>query len=595
MSTNDDTLLTVQGLRSDDSTQSNWVNVPAAWDISSGLNLKQPAPGNSNTWKLSPENPGTGTIHVSIPESDSTLPDSLHVVFTRGAPVSASIDILTPPDKIIAGQPIQVKVSIMNKDGLVPGYFCFSPDSSTGQVNYQDTLGNGGRKDTASIIIDGVKVPLTQRPDNSSLTSQCFENGVDTMTMTLFYAPSSPDSAHEIFAALGNLATIKSAPFTLNPAALDSLALEYADGAPLGDSVSIKYPLGTLMLVAIGFDKYGNSRGPELSDWTTTQKLHPIDNPVLGIAQIYYDASTVKDDEYGYIRAVASDTSIHVSDSVWVTIKGPGIQLLSATTQDSNGNGYLDHIILRFSKSVKLDSGFISSNQLSIKYGSTVFQVDSMYGLGRTDSVWVLALKENPTTLPGTLDSIPQTAWRPFVTIKNEDSLNIDDVVNLVSLDGAGPVIWSVTKQIKGTSKDRTSDKVTVVFSEPIQQSDGSSLTPADAPSVLFYVWQRDSANGSSFTKVDSMIAGISNLSDVPSDSVVVFLTSNGRDLNASDYFSINTDKMFITDKVLSGQDNTPNLDNQRVQVRVTGAPSENLNSYPDPGTSTFSRVSPGI
>jgi len=77
------------------------------------------------------------------------------------------------------------------------------------------------------------------------------------------------------------------------------------------------------------------------------------------VVRIYYDASDVKRDEQGYIRAIVIDVNgKKVQDSVYVTITGKPTSLLAAVTKDANGDGYLDQIVLHFDKDATIPKGF---------------------------------------------------------------------------------------------------------------------------------------------------------------------------------------------------------------------------------------------
>ncbi|MCX7727749.1 MAG: hypothetical protein N2053_12985, partial [Chitinispirillaceae bacterium] len=121
MTTNDDTTLKVQGLRSDSLI---WVDIEAHWENSSNLKIVPNAPGWSHTWRFSPADTGKGWIRVTLDDDENTIPDTLPVTFLPGPPTSVVVSILTPPDKRIAGEPITLLVTLYNKDGVVPGTYC---------------------------------------------------------------------------------------------------------------------------------------------------------------------------------------------------------------------------------------------------------------------------------------------------------------------------------------------------------------------------------------------------------------------------------------------------------------------------------------
>jgi fibro-slime domain-containing protein len=87
MTTNDDTTLKVQGLRSDGL---GWENAQATWEISYGLRLSPNPPALSSFYSFSPaDTAGQGWIRVTMGDDGVTSPDTVPVLFTRGALISA--------------------------------------------------------------------------------------------------------------------------------------------------------------------------------------------------------------------------------------------------------------------------------------------------------------------------------------------------------------------------------------------------------------------------------------------------------------------------------------------------------------------------
>ena len=95
INTNQDSTISVQGQRSDDSS---WENVSALWEILPRLQTVLPGSGqNSHSFTLSPTDTGTGWIRVTRGNYDEVRPDTLPLQFIAGPPVRATITILTPP------------------------------------------------------------------------------------------------------------------------------------------------------------------------------------------------------------------------------------------------------------------------------------------------------------------------------------------------------------------------------------------------------------------------------------------------------------------------------------------------------------------
>jgi hypothetical protein len=211
------------------------------------------------------------------------------------------------------------------------------------------------------------------------------------------------------------------------------------------------------------------------------------------------------------------------------------------------------------------------------------FVVDSAYSTnGKTDSVWHLVIHEVVTT-------DPQTAWVPTISFQKIDSLQIESVTNLKTLDGAGPVVWKVTKE-NVSLEDRTQDIVTIVFSEPIIRAiDGSKLSTGDAPSNMFYVWE---LKGTTYVRVDSVLIGINNIISY-NGTTLKFRTSNGNDISSRNFISLNDSIPYVKD-ISGGTGNTPISRNVKINVLIINSLPPVLQSVPNPASPTFSRVKPG-
>lgn len=592
MTTNDDTTLFVQGLRSDTAL---WVTVDARWENSTNLNITPQAPGKSNNWGFSPNDTGSGFIRVTMDNDAVTLPDTIQVHFLVGPPTKVKIELITPPEQRIAGEPIRAIVTIENRNGRVPGKFCYNGDSDSAAV-YTDILGPGGRPKPFVLIGEDT---LWLGSDGS----QCFLDGTDTITITLFHVPEVTDSFHRITVTLATLQA-KTPPFSILPGALDSLVLERQAGTWIGDTLTLHYPEDQVIITAVGYDMYGNRIGPVLSNWSTDSTLHPIQRGT-NTERIIYSSTSITDNENGTITAHPVDSaSASITASVFIKMVGPLITLTSATTRDANGNGYLDQMELTLSRPIFLEEGFTFKN-MEVKYGNTTFTIDSIIGgTGRTDSTWVVALHE-------VKNNTPQTAWVPYVSYEGVPELGLGAANNHVATDGAGPVVWSVTKTIqKEYINDRSHDEVTIIFSEEIQRAtnEGQSLVPTDTIGLIVYVWESiadpDDATKTKLVKVDSMLTGISALAYVgKSDfggTVLTFVTATGIDIAPRNYVSIKTStsdsgvvSAYITDHTQSS--NLPEGDNQRVRVIITGPSPQRIVIAPNPSRASFKHTPAGV
>ncbi len=578
MNTNQDTILRSQGLRSDNG---EWEDVSTRWENSNNLKIDPSAPGASTIWKFSPSDTGHGKIYISLDNDTSAHPDTLDVEFTVGPPTSITMEIITPEEKRIAGEPIEIVVTIYNKDGKVPGTYCFDPNNGNG-VQYADPIGAGGRP-RPFMLVNGDTIWI------SETGKQCFNGGVDTTITYLYNAPFGKDSLHQIQFSSGNLKG-ETPPFKLLPGALDSLALERQNFQALPDTIELSHPSDQIIIYAVGYDKYGNRRGYERSDWTTDSTLHPIES-AINTEGIYYDASNVTDNEYGNIIAIPSDTAVKgISAQKFTIIYGPLAMVKDAVTRDLDGDGYLDHIELHFSKPVALTEEMLS--QIKLQYGETnTFTIKKIVNDSDSlDSVWVVELDESTS-------GVLQTSWTPKVSISGLTGYGIGNVNDLVSTDGAGPVILRVTKQ-RSTLRTREEDEVIIEFSEPVWQSGARTLSTSDTPSIIFYIWQGNDSTG--YTRIDSFLVNIDGFTFI-SDAVVKFKTTNGLDLTSRHLVNIRTFQdssgsvySFITDKPAEGSGNFPVVNNRKVRVVVVGPVPKRVDPVPNPAKPNAIHVAPG-
>ena len=582
MTTNDSATFFVMGQRSSDST---WENVSAKWENNPGLPISPTAPSSAHSWSFFPPDTGRGWIRVTMGNDALTKPDTLRVRFTAGAAVRAEIVILTPPSARIAGDSITAVVRLYDLRGnLVRDTTTF--DTTAGGASYRDALGQGGvQRPEPFIIVDKDTVWL----DKTDYGKQIFVGGLDTVHFTLFNAPydtTARDSLHQIFVSLGRGSSLplqtSSEPFVLHPAPLASITLEYQNRKPIGDTLKLQ---GDVLLTAFGYDRFGNRINPVPSDWNANGDLHQIAQPI-NQPSIFYSGSNVVKSESGFIVA----THGSIKDSVFILIRGPGIKLLDALTGDVNGNGFLDRMTLRFNRPVAL-GGYALSN-VKITFDGITIPVDSVLNsTGRTDSVWVLALhetpgpKENLYPIPGFAPmSQAQTGWTPSVILSSQQALDIDSS-GVTARDGAGPVIWVVTKKL--VSETHEKDIVTVYMSEPVQSKDRNALGAGDAPSAMYFVWE----NPTNFVRVDSMLENIINLEDGTNPLKQVFTMSNGNDLTSNDFLNLDSLTKYVID--LAG--NKPNDNNQRVRVTVLGDISGPVTPVPNPSRPTTRRENPGV
>jgi hypothetical protein len=569
MNTNQDTTVHVQGRRSNDSV---WVEVSAIWQNAANLKIVPVAPV-ANSWRLHPTDTGTGWIRVTLNNDGVTKPDSLPVRFTPGPPVRASIEIITPADSLIAGRPIQAVVRVYDTNGNSYSY-TFDPAAGSSAA-YHDTLGTGGASfPPPFIIVDGDTIRLDGSPWGSG--KQTFVNGRDTVSFTLYYAPS--DTAHQIYTNLSTgTKTVRAAsnPFVLHPAELSEIRIEYSNGTQLPDTINLN---NSMTIYSRGYDKYGNKIGDVPGIWSVTDSLHPITGPTDG-SSITYDSRLAPKDESGHIVVTRNG----ITADIVVIIKGPPIRLVNAVTRDISGNGVLDRIELYFSRKFELPSD-ASFAGMKIFYNKDTLTISRILntGTGAKDSVWIVDLTESHVDKP-------QTGWTPRVSLPEQHAYDLADTV-ITATDGAGPVVWFV-ESFPVAAGNHNQDTVVVTFSEPVQRHDKGSLLTSDIPSLIFYVWKQDSTG---FVLVDSMFTGINTLKRDPlRGTTLTFTMSNGKDLNGNYFLSIrDSSREYVVDTTVRAV--RPNLNNNPKRVVVGPGPVV-IDLPVNPIGPTFKREDPGV
>ncbi len=408
-------------------------------------------------------------------------------------------------------------------------------------------------------------------------TAECFDNGLDTVKIVLYNAPYTKDSVQQLFVNAAGL-TSATETFNLLPGALHTVALQDNAGNDIGDTITLRSPSGSKVIVCVGFDAYGNKIGSENGTWTATGSLHAITNNA-NVSRIYYDAANARSGEQGFISATAQDTvgGIH-RDSVYVRILGPSPKLVSASTRDASGDGYLDEIVLVFSAKVT----FPAAAGMTASFSGVTFSVDSVRGMhADSDSVFIAYLAEQIT-------AEPQTAWRPLVSVHGVP--NVNDVDSLTCADGAGPVVWSVVKSISSIG-DRRQDLVTVEFSEPVHTAGGNALPLSLAPSKIFDAWVV-TGNGDTVL-VDGMLTGIPYLFKIVDASTIQFYMTNGNDLNDRNLLSLRADTPGVADA--TQWNNLPVPGNRRAPVKVETSQPNVLVIVPNPSMPTLHEEAAGV
>ncbi len=551
-------------------TTGDTVDWSGTWTLTPGDltydGVDPPAPGGS--WMYRPITPGTGELCATSGSAEHCIPVNIR----RSPPSKVEMRLLTPDSLRIAGETLYVEVKITNGDGLVPGFYCFGPDT-TPRARYADPAGPIPPGQPLPEVFNDWDAGNVNRyfTDGTYYVDQCFEGGIDTVGFVLYYAPDD-GTMHQLCVDLDDLRS-NTQQFKLHPGPLDSMVYTFdeAGDSVVPDTITVEEEDEFTVIYAQGYDQWMNPRGPTPSLWEGDSTLVP---PPGIKAWVYIDASVANSQAGNLVATAVEDQS--VSTSTFVILPGIAPRIVAAATADTNGNGLLDAVVVTFSQPVDLSApGAVDALLAGISVEDDDYDVEwSNAGLiGQngtlTDSVFVLSLVEtNPDT--------PQTGWTPRLTVSGVTG--IGDVVLGDISDGAAPVVWHVYK-ILSPGEDRSEDTYKVIFSEEVAKP-GGAITPWDTPSDLFVVYTEQVVNGeTTFVAVeDNILDGIGGLSAVSDTTLygqtlgmVDFKMENGNQLYSHHYVNIKTEPEAIVVDQVTPEPNVPGDNNQKVRVVPLG------------------------
>lgn len=201
------------------------------------------------------------------------------------------------------------------------------------------------------------------------------------------------------------------------------------DDVPL---VNVEIPEGqkSTKVYAAVRDMYGNYVG-----WATNAVWSSDENAIAtaqGGATLKYEGTITRALNAGSTMIRVTQTGL-LPDSVNVVVYGRAISLQEATTNDVDGDGYLDRIVLKFDSTVSISSAIPLAN-FSIVYNGTKFPVEKVAAAdnGTVGTIFYITLTEQKT-------KELQTGWTPKITMSG--IAGIAPVSNFDTKDGAGPVI----------------------------------------------------------------------------------------------------------------------------------------------------------
>jgi hypothetical protein len=573
ISTNDDTSLITRGLRSDTAL---WKDVPSDWYISETIDLFPKPLSGTIKYSFSPVKPGQGTIIAHLAGIEELF-DTISVNFTRGRPIRSELIVITPHEQLIAGDSLRAIIKIYNKDGLVPGTYCFPSESGT-TIKYGDVLGYGSSTFRPVINSTEGASKINFVPLMDSSLNQCFNEGIDTVHFMLYNAPFSKDSLHRLVVGFDSVMSFSST-FRLKPAALHFLKLAHTLPC-CPDSLTLRHLGDQVLIYSVGYDFYGNMRGSEPCQWSVNGTLHALKDS-SNISRILYDSDpkVVIDDEKGLLIAHSSDNQM-IADSLIISILGPRSNIQSAVTGDLDGDGLLDIIKTTFNRPIYLGQT-LSLSKFLITFRSTDFLVDSLT-LSPDNRLLSLYFAEQQS-------SNMQTGWTPQLSFDNSDYslIKAPDTISVTTSDGAGPVIESIVKEIK--DNNRKNDLITVTFSERISGPNGSIFSVLQLPEKVFNTWRLITSD--SMVQLN-ILSGIPGFNEPLKQDQLFFNATNGFELTNRHYFNIRTDpnSYIITDRY----NNPPHIENRKVNVEIQGTVFEEMKIFPNPSRATEAREQAG-
>lgn len=559
-----------------DDTLGVWSEGTGTWSLrSTTLSYDGAAPPSwGSSWVFRPTVcEQSDTLCVTAGASQVCVPVTTSIC---SSPTLASLTLLTPDSLRIAGDTLQVEVRISNLDGPVPGTYCFGPDT-TPQVRYTDPLGPGANGQPAPVVVSGEGTATVNQffSTGTSALTQCFTDGVDTVGLVLFFAPSTWEQ-HQLSAEFGSV-TASTTPFLLRRGAAERLVLTIDDAGLIPAPDTLFLSDGDAMtLWATTTDSYGNASGPEDCRWSSSGGMPPA--PQATASRMFVDAATFTGAAEGWVRAVSLDSSF--ADSVYVEVAGPFPRVVSGTTRDVSGNGLLDLIEVAMSGVVDLSA--VPAAELcagfTVEYYGDAWVVKGVVGRGgtMTDSVFELALVETP-------DGGPQSGMLPTLTVTGIDGIAAV-VVPITSQDGAGPVIWEVSYLPSCLACENT--QVTVTFSEEVV---GTGLPLASMAPGQFL--EALVATGDSVYEVtNALLSDISSLASVSDTTlqdqrvtVVSFTMENGICMSQRNGLRLDTTSAMCVVDAAVPTSNRPAANN-RIAAAIQEAPCTNASS---PGADT--------
>ena len=553
-----------------------WILVDAKWSLSLPIKSAVPPPDRNKSWTFDPIEPGSDILTLSRPFDEECIKKPVTVIpvlVTIEKPFAVELSIITPVSERIAGDTLDAVVKITNSDGVVPGTYCFGDGGNELQkVIYQDTLENpaSGKRLAPRIYIDGVWTDLNMGFSDEIKNNQCFTNGLDTIKIISYYAPyNSTDSSHMLTANIGENRRDQK-PFVVLPAILDSLDITDNNHVSITAIESFTTDGDGKYYISVGYDKYGNRRGDELSDWNTSGEI--MDSSASGVLKFYFGPGKAAYPQSGKLSAKMIVNGKSIEDSIDIQVSALPAQMITAYTRDDNGNGYLDRIVVAFDKKVNIseDNTALFKIANGIPNTFTVTKILPVSG----DSIYSIYVKEIIT-------QDAQTDWKPLISSGDQKDFKAND--------SAAPVVWKVEKY-NDAGNDRKKDILIITLSEPIKRADNNKFTTTNQPDLTFNVWKKDVQDTSKYVLLDTLLRGIDGFLEDVIDKTFKIKMINGNDVTDQNFINIKDQNRTLKDN----NSNFPNEKNIKQRVIVYSKPVPPV-VIPNPTSPSFEHIAPGV
>ena len=188
-----------------------WVNASGLWSIDPDtFKMAIPVPVvETGLWTCRAISIGEAMLTVSSGSVRAAVP---MIIAGAGVPPKLTLTLLNDPDSCFVGLPIKLLAFFETSTGPLPGSWCCS-------AVLHDAADNSGADSLPWMLISGNTQNSGKKKDSlDKTTTECFLNGVDTISLFLYAVSGSQDILHQLQLTLNNQYSGKTIAFGLkNP------------------------------------------------------------------------------------------------------------------------------------------------------------------------------------------------------------------------------------------------------------------------------------------------------------------------------------------------------------------------------------------